>query len=43
MKPARFETFIVIGNMAYNLDRLPWYKRWKIKIKQRLGMHIDAL
>lgn len=39
----KFDTYVIIGNMAYNLANLPWHKRWKIKLKQLLGMRIDAL
>jgi hypothetical protein len=43
MKPPRPETYIMIGNMAYNFDNLPWHKRWKIRVKRLLGIRIDAL
>jgi hypothetical protein len=39
----KFETYVIIGNMAYSVDKLPLIKRWKVKIKQLLGIRIDAL
>jgi len=39
----KFETYVIIGNMAYSVDRLPLFKRWKIRLKQLLGIRIDAL
>ena len=38
-----YGTYVLIGNMAYDLHKLPFMTRWKIKIKHMLGMRIDAL
>lgn len=43
MKQFKPETYIIIGNMAYSLSKLSWHKRWKIRIKQLLGIRIDAI
>jgi len=42
MKP-KFETYIIINGMAYSVDRLPWYKRWAVRLALKLGFEIDKI
>ena len=43
MKKFKPETYIIIRGIAHNVDRMPWYKRWSIKIKNRLGIQINDI
>ena len=43
MKQFKRETYIIVNGLAYDIYKMPFWKRWKLIIKKRLGYRIDAL
>lgn len=37
------EVYVIINGLAYDIYKMPFYRRWKLQIMKRLGMRIDAL
>jgi len=43
MKPARKEVYVIINGIAYDIYRMPFWKRWKLQLLTKLGRRIDSL
>jgi hypothetical protein len=37
------EVYVIINGLAYDIYKMPFWKRWKLQIMKRLGKRIDAL
>jgi len=37
------ETYIIINGLAYDIYKMPFWKRWRVILLTKLGRRIDAL
>jgi len=37
------QEYIIINGLAYDLYKMPLWKRWKVRLKHLLGIRINAL
>jgi hypothetical protein len=42
-KKQQKEMYVIINGLAYDIYKMPFYRRWYLKLKVRLGYRIDAL
>lgn len=43
MKQFKRETYIIVNGLAYDIYKMPFWKRWKVILLTKLGRRIDAL
>ena len=37
------EVYVIINGLAYDIYRMPFWKRWKLQLLTKLGRRIDVL
>jgi len=43
MKKQAKEVYVIINGLAYDIYKMPFWKRWKVILLTKLGRRIDAL